>query len=270
LINTIRTHQMKTIESGIYQITVIRKNKSPMFYIGQSVNLKVRFQTHLWELRNQRSKNPAMQMAFNKYGESSFSFAVIKHAEPCKHVLALEEKVAFDDFTLKHGGRSLYNVNRECMTSRLGVAQSEQTKSKIRATAKARPITEKMLAHIRLLAEKNKGRKLSSETIMKRTEKQKGVKRTAEWKAHMSRVMSGRSLTDETKSKISTTKKLKGQQPTAAHMDRLNEINRARHHDPVHLAKLADMKRGTKKSSEEIAKRTATRRANAAAKGKEY
>jgi len=60
---------------GIYKITNIVDGK---FYIGSSKNIRRRWQRHKTDLRNNYHCNSHLQNAWNKYGESSFKFKVIK------------------------------------------------------------------------------------------------------------------------------------------------------------------------------------------------
>lgn len=78
----------------------------------------------------------------------------------------------------------------------------------------------------------------------------------------------GRSHSAETRSLISKSKK--GWKPSAEHVEHLTRIARSQKPRPEHYAMLAAMKVGTKKSADEIAKRTATRKANAALCGRSY
>lgn len=64
---------MKTPKiAGIYKITI-----GTHVYIGQAVDIKARWRTHLCELRNSYHRNKKVQNAFNKYGESNTAFSVL-------------------------------------------------------------------------------------------------------------------------------------------------------------------------------------------------
>lgn len=63
---------------GIYYI----KNKiNGMMYIGQSIDIHRRKQTHLSHLRSNSHVNTYLQNSFNYYGESSFEFGVLKFCD---------------------------------------------------------------------------------------------------------------------------------------------------------------------------------------------
>lgn len=261
---------MEKRHSGIYCIIVKRGGKSPKYYIGQSCVMKERWSQHIRQLRHGVAKNPALQAAFNKYGEDAFSFTLLVTCTEDKLLLAKLEKFFFDEFSKIYGEDSMYNVNRESMTSAAGVKRSPQALENLRAAAKKRTMTEEHKEKLRQISKLRIGSKLSPETIAKRTAAQKGVKRTEEWKAHMSKVMTGKKHSDETKAKISAKKKAEGQKPSDEHMEKLAELARGRKM-PEHVREALKMsKLGKKKSPEDIARRTATRRANALLKNKAY
>ena len=56
------------MKSGIYKITVPRKGKSDLFYIGQSIDIGVREGSHGSYLRLGRHDNSRLQRAVDKYG----------------------------------------------------------------------------------------------------------------------------------------------------------------------------------------------------------
>lgn len=60
---------------GIYSITNRVNGKK---YIGQSINVEDRYKSHLAELRRGAHANDYLTNAFNKYGEDSFEFKLIK------------------------------------------------------------------------------------------------------------------------------------------------------------------------------------------------
>lgn len=61
--------------SGIYKITCTANDN---FYIGQSVNLKSRSISHLNSLSRSSHRNNRLQRCYDKYGESSFEFTILK------------------------------------------------------------------------------------------------------------------------------------------------------------------------------------------------
>lgn len=72
---------------GIYLITCEGNKKS---YSGQTKNFHHRWSQHLSYLRNNKHNNSYMQRAYNKYGESSFSFKVLEYVNDCTDLGARE------------------------------------------------------------------------------------------------------------------------------------------------------------------------------------
>lgn len=60
---------------GIYKITNLKNNKA---YIGQSTDIKSRWNNHKIELKNNTHRNSHLQNAFNKYGEEAFEFRILE------------------------------------------------------------------------------------------------------------------------------------------------------------------------------------------------
>ena len=67
------------MKSGIYKIKCIPSNK---VYVGQSINVDSRLNTHLNDLKNNNHCNTEMQNDFNTYGAVNFEFKVIASCEP--------------------------------------------------------------------------------------------------------------------------------------------------------------------------------------------
>ena len=60
---------------GIYYI---KNNLNGKLYIGQSIEINKRFNTHKHKLRNNIHPNAHLQSSFNKYGEDNFEFGLLK------------------------------------------------------------------------------------------------------------------------------------------------------------------------------------------------
>ena len=89
---------------GIYIITCKTNGKS---YIGQSINLETRWQTHKCKLRNGEHINKHLQYAWNKYGENNFTFEVLLECEENK----LDEYEEYYIFELMTYDRRIgYNI----------------------------------------------------------------------------------------------------------------------------------------------------------------
>jgi len=255
---------------GIYAITAMVDGRIDKVYVGQSVSIKERWINHRWKLRKGISTNPIMQNVFNKYGEDCLSFTILEECERDKKTLAEREMHHFTILSGIYGDGAMMNIFKNEMTSRLGTPHSEETKRKI-SLANQGPRSDKQIAADRKLATCNIGRKLSPESIAKRTAKQTGIKRSEETKRRMREAMKNRpSMSEETKRKISETKKAKGQKPSSEHMEKLRQLAVGRPMSEKNKAALIAAKIGTKKPPEESERRNATRRANAKLRGKEW
>lgn len=91
-------------QSGIYKITCRPNNK---IYIGSAVNLNVRWNRHLSELKTNKHVNPILQNAYNKYGIDKFRFEII---EIIDDVTKLFEREQFYLNTLKPFGKYGFNI----------------------------------------------------------------------------------------------------------------------------------------------------------------
>lgn len=77
------------MNSGIYQITHLDTGR---IYIGQSVNLSNRKQTHKRSERNKNSKS-LIGNVIKKHGWDAFKFEVLVYAEGVDYLNLLEEKI---------------------------------------------------------------------------------------------------------------------------------------------------------------------------------
>ncbi len=141
--------QQDTKVSGIYRITINRKDLEPLYYVGQSVNIHNRKLQHLNHLRNRKCKNYRLQKAYDEYGASSFEFEILETCILDKQILANREKFHFDNQILINGKSKLLNMCVETMVSVLGIKRSEITKNKMSQSAKNRvPMSEEVRRRI--------------------------------------------------------------------------------------------------------------------------
>lgn len=73
----------------IYKIENVVTGK---YYIGRSNNFHLRKNSHLSTLRNNKHGNKALQKAFNKHGENSFQFIIIKELKDDENLIEEEQK----------------------------------------------------------------------------------------------------------------------------------------------------------------------------------
>ena len=88
----------------VYQIVNKTNGK---IYIGETLHVELRWYQHKYLLRNNSHDNPKLQADFNKFGEETFEWSIIKEVDKDKETLVLEETKTIDSF-LKQG-KELYN-----------------------------------------------------------------------------------------------------------------------------------------------------------------
>jgi group I intron endonuclease len=192
------------MKSGIYQIINIINEKK---YIGSSNNLNKRWRDHRNSLRMNEHHNILLQRIYNKYGDKTLKFSILEEINDPQELLKKEQ--FYIDLINPE-----YNV---CKTagSPLGYKHTEETKEKMRKP-KSEETKKKM-------SKSQKGKILSEETKKKMSISRTGEKnpmygkhysRSEETKKKMSLVKSGinnpmfgKNHTEETKKKISNTKK---------------------------------------------------------------
>lgn len=100
---------------GIYCITNVVNNKK---YIGYSIDITRRWETHKRDLRNNKHENSHLQHSYNKYGADAFEYSIIEECE--QENLKIREKywIAFYDlknsgYNMSEGGDGLLNPPEE-------------------------------------------------------------------------------------------------------------------------------------------------------------
>jgi group I intron endonuclease len=99
-------NEMTVERPGIYSIV---NNTNGHIYIGSATNLARRFGEHLRMFHRNDHENKHLQNAWNKYGESVFSFNIEYF---CKNEeLVTKEQKFIDDYKEKIGWDNMYNMN---------------------------------------------------------------------------------------------------------------------------------------------------------------
>jgi len=78
-------------------------------YIGETIRGKVRWSEHIKRLQGNRHGNHKLQKDFDKFGEESFEWSIIKEVDKDKDTLLLEEIKTIDRFLRE--GKELYNLS---------------------------------------------------------------------------------------------------------------------------------------------------------------
>lgn len=162
------------MNQGIYKII---NSKNDHFYIGSSVNLTRRKTRHFSELRNNRHNNKHLQAAWNKYGESAFTFTVVELVESAEQL-----HIAEDQWLTGHVGASYcYNIGMAAISPMLGLSGQLSPTYGYRHTIEAKA----------KIAAAGKGREVSAETRAKRSAKLKGRVISQEQREQISQTLSG-------------------------------------------------------------------------------
>jgi group I intron endonuclease len=149
------------MKNVIYKIRNVVNGK---FYVGSTVDSRVRFQTHRRNLKKGKHQSPHMQAAWNKYGEDCFKFEVVEIIE-CSEDLLIAEQKWLDE----HAGKPYcYNWATDASAPMRGKKHTEYSKNKVSENRKGKHGGEN---HYRF------GKRLSAEIRKKISEAQKGVKK---------------------------------------------------------------------------------------------
>lgn len=129
------------MESGIYCITNTVNGKR---YIGQALNIKVRWRTHKTCLRGGYHGNSHLQRAWKIYDEENFTFSILEKCEPIEETLTQLENYWINEFdTLNpiygynkreagNTGKMSDESKNKISKSTLGKKRSEEAKKNIR------------------------------------------------------------------------------------------------------------------------------------------
>lgn len=115
-----------TFKIGIYLITVLGVDGLASFYVGKSVNLRKRQQEHFKCLRKGRHPNSHLQRAWDRYGESAFQFSILEGSS--RDQLVEREQATLDRFRQTYGDRRILNILKTCVSTRVGVRHSLETR----------------------------------------------------------------------------------------------------------------------------------------------
>jgi len=148
------------MKNVIYKIRNVVNGK---FYVGSTVDSRVRFQTHRRNLKKGKHQSPHMQAAWDKYGEDCFKFEVVEVIECSEDLLTAEQKWLDD-----HAGKPYcYNWATDASAPMRGKKHTEKTIALVKANRTA----PKGETHYRF------GKQLSDEIRKKISDAQKGVKK---------------------------------------------------------------------------------------------
>lgn len=112
------------MKNVIYKIRNVTNDK---FYVGSTVDTRVRFQTHKRRLKKGTHQSPHLQAAWNKYGEDCFKFEVVEHVDDPAKLLEAEQV-----WLNAHAGKPYcYNWATDASAPMRGKKHTEEAKAKM-------------------------------------------------------------------------------------------------------------------------------------------
>lgn len=115
---------------GIYSITNTINNKK---YIGKSISVKERFNSHLKKLEYNKHHSFHLQRSYNKYGKDVFKFEILATC-PEEYLAKLECKFIkiFKSDTRKNGYNIINRFNSTSLKTRLKLSETLKKSSKVK------------------------------------------------------------------------------------------------------------------------------------------
>lgn len=116
---------------GIYKIV---NSKNGKFYIGSSVNIRKRKHVHFSALKKGNHHSQYLQNAWNKYGESAFTFEVLELCE--KEALLTREQYYMDEYKPQYNiapiaGNCLGIKRSKTVVERMSEHQLQKTNKRV-------------------------------------------------------------------------------------------------------------------------------------------
>ncbi len=114
-------------KTGIYKITCLINNKS---YIGSSININKRWNSHRSELNNNIHKNKKLQNAWNKHGKQNFIFEIVEYCT--EEEMLIKEELQIMNYDSYNNG---FNLIEKPTKNLLGYKHSDENKIKMKISA---------------------------------------------------------------------------------------------------------------------------------------
>lgn len=114
--------------SGVYRLL---NTLNRHFYIGSSVNMRVRWLDHIAELNSNKHANRYLSAAWRKWGSGAFVFEIVETCD--RNDLPSRERWWIDRFSKELGWDMLYNLSRDPSAPMRGLKHSDEARAKIKA-----------------------------------------------------------------------------------------------------------------------------------------
>jgi len=232
-------------QSGVYVITNTVNGKR---YVGQAVDLHVRWLHHRSRLRRGNHHSQYLQSSWNKYGPEAFTFEVLEFLDRCKD--SLYEREVFWVNLIKPE----YNSGTPGIAPMLGKTHSDAVKAKIAAASAAMVYTPEFRANKSKAARESKK---SQEHMAKLHAAKRGVPRSEETKEKLRIAKTGFKHSEETLARLRVIAANSTYRHPPEVRARISEALRGKKLSPEHIEKTRRANLGRKHSPEHIAKRVA-------------
>jgi len=234
---------MPTPIAGIYSITSKTNLK---VYIGSSMNIPKRWDSHLWQLKRGVHLNPALQAHVKKYGLDDLEFEVMEVEPDLTLRLGLEQLMINALY-----GEGCFNLSKDACAPMTGRKASPETRAKQSAARMGRTHTAETKA---LIGKAHKGVPKSPEAVAKFIVSRTGKTMTAEAKANRP---PPKKVSEEARRRMSLAGR--GRPKSEEHKARIGAANKGRALSPETKAKISVAKTGTKLSPETREKMASSR-----------
>jgi len=191
--------------SAIYIITNIKNEK---IYVGQTHDLRKRWNEHKRKLNNNVHVNIHLQRAWNKYGAKNFKFLILEYCDI--EQLNEREQHYINIYMSKN---ICYNIASSVLKTTLGLKMSEEARQKISDASKKRPRKPHSAETKRKISEAHKGMKASEGMRQKISAINKGKVFSEDHKRKISEALKGKTVSQETCHKISELAKARPRKP---------------------------------------------------------
>lgn len=203
--------------SGIYAIVNISDKK---IYIGKSVDLHKREITHLWRLRKRIHPNPHLQHAFDLYGELNFRFIIL---ERCEREALCDKEIYYIEKYHTNEMEKGYNLTGGGEGA-LGRKNSKATIEKMSRNRRGITVSAELKKQRSLIASRLWKDPAYIQKMRTRAKSKgpRGRKHTDAEKKHISEMLIGRKLPEESKKRLS--KYFSGEKSTSVKLSRKQVI----------------------------------------------